>query len=634
MALDVQLLSSVQSAIASANASWRPGPTTLMNLPPAQRRRRLGYEPAGGELPLAERERLSAAGFAAQRQRLAVAAYPATFDWRNAGGRNFISSIKDQGSCGSCVAFGTLACLEGAARVSANVAVNDPGGGTLPDLSEAQLFYCGNTLNDPCATGWWVGAALQYCSATGVAPASCFPYEAGNQPCNMQCPNWTSMVSQVSASHTIGSAADMKTWLATRGPLITCFTVYSDFFAYSSGVYRHVTGGAEGGHCVCCVGYDDNLQAWLCKNSWGAGWGMDGYFWIGYGECGIDATMWAVDAFSKIYPLYSDLFMRANLADVGQVPGVGNACTSPDIIPFGSLPYAGDPSSFFTSNYGSDVGQNVLSGQQNYVYVRGKNLASAADAGQVFLYWSKASLLNWPSIWSANSLQTEQRATNVEIAAAKGGQVAVGQAPFVWSPAAIGDDHYCLISRVVTADHPNPVPADGTIDDFTSYVLGNRGVGWRNVTLVRGDTPSWQVPVNLTVTDACQLLIQIEATNVPIGCAVQFACGIEGPNPPLMLAKTLITTAPFQTVGIWSQLPQGFNADVMVSFWLNNNAALPDGAQLALCAYRLLSSSHPLAAHGVPIAQARLDRDAVAAASLGNQPSAAVLIGRFVLRPA
>lgn len=634
MALDVQLLSSVQSAIASTHASWTAGPTALMYLTLAERRRRLGYEPAGGEWPLAERERLAAAGLAAHRTRLAVAAYPATFDWRNVGGRNFISSVKDQGACGSCVAFGTLAGVEGVARVATNIAANDPGGGAIADLSEAQLFYCGNTRGDPCGSGWRVGAALAYCTDTGVAPESCFPYEPGNQPCNIQCSDWTSMVTQVGATHTISSAADMKAWLATCGPLITCFTVYNDFFAYNSGVYRHTYGGVAGGHCVCCVGYDDNLQAWLCKNSWGTGWGMGGYFWIRYGECGIDATMWAVDSFAKVYPLYDDLFMRANLADVGQVPGAGNACTSPDIIPFGSLPCRGDPNAFFTANYGSDVGQNVLSGQQNYVYVRAKNLSRTADAGSVFLYWSKASLLNWPSIWSANALKTEQGQVSVEIVAARDGQISVGQAPFAWSPAAINGDHYCLISRVVTANHPNPVPADGTIDDFTRYVLNNRGVGWRNITLVQGDTPSWQVPVNLTVTDACQLLIQVETTNVPLGCAVQFACGTEGPNPPLVLAKTQITTSPYQTVGIWSQLPQAFNADVTVSFWLNNNRALPSAAQVALCAYRLLDAGHPLAARGVPLAQARIDPAALAAAPLKDQPTAAVLIGRFVLQSA
>ena len=79
------------------------------------------------------------------------------------------------------------------------------------------------------------------------------------------------------------------------------FRVYSDFPAYTKGVYERTTDQAEGGHCVCCVGYDNARQAWLCKNSWGTGWGEDGFFWIGYEQCGIDAMMWGIEGFSAIY---------------------------------------------------------------------------------------------------------------------------------------------------------------------------------------------------------------------------------------------------------------------------------------------------------------------------------------------
>jgi hypothetical protein len=45
---------------------------------------------------------------------------------------------------------------------------------------------------------------------------------------------------------------------------------------------------------VTIVGYDDGQQCWICKNSWGPGWGESGFFRIGYGECGIDT--WQVCA--------------------------------------------------------------------------------------------------------------------------------------------------------------------------------------------------------------------------------------------------------------------------------------------------------------------------------------------------
>ena len=39
---------------------------------------------------------------------------------------------------------------------------------------------------------------------------------------------------------------------------------------------------------MAIVGYDDSQGAWICKNSWGTGWGMNGFFLIKYGECYID----------------------------------------------------------------------------------------------------------------------------------------------------------------------------------------------------------------------------------------------------------------------------------------------------------------------------------------------------------
>lgn len=37
-----------------------------------------------------------------------------------------------------------------------------------------------------------------------------------------------------------------------------------------------------GGHCVALVGYDDERKAFLVRNSWGTGWGLNGYFWMPY----------------------------------------------------------------------------------------------------------------------------------------------------------------------------------------------------------------------------------------------------------------------------------------------------------------------------------------------------------------
>jgi acylphosphatase len=293
-------LSQLRTELTRAGARWQADLTTMAPLAPEQRRLRLGYVPGPDEPPLAERERLAAEAFRAVADARGATAeapgFPAAFDWRNVGGLNYVSPIRDQGGCGSCVAFGTCATVETTARAQEQ----DPS--LAIDLSEGQLFYCiarsqGRTCGGPSG-GWWVPPALDGFKNEGVTDEACYPYTAGDQDCTNLCTDWKNRATLVTAWHQISSHDDMKTWLSTRGALAACFTVYDDFFSYSSGVYHHVSGGVAGGHCISIIGYDDVGQFWICKNSWGTGWGESGYFCIGYGECGIDAAAWAVDGVS------------------------------------------------------------------------------------------------------------------------------------------------------------------------------------------------------------------------------------------------------------------------------------------------------------------------------------------------
>lgn len=266
--------------------TWRPGETSVSRLDERQKLLRLG----------ARSEQLEEFERRASLQRHAVAraaTYPNQFDWRSYNGQNYITPIRDQSSCGSCVAFGTIAALEGTYQVFRS----QPESGI--DLSEAQLFYCiGPQTGASCGFGWWPDDAYKGALAEGLVDEACFPYTPGDQACNL-CADADSRKTFITGWHTITDVGEIKDWVANYGPVTTCFLVYDDFFYYTSGVYEHVSQTVVGGHCVAIVGYDDTNQYWICKNSWGPYWGEDGFFRIKYGDAAIDAQVWVVEGIAN-----------------------------------------------------------------------------------------------------------------------------------------------------------------------------------------------------------------------------------------------------------------------------------------------------------------------------------------------
>lgn len=281
-------IKTLQRSLSAAGDRWQATETPLFELSLDEMRLRLGAEPPPGAPGLEERERTAAAR-AAGPTRQALATIPSAWDWRAAGGKDYLGSLRDQATCGSCVAFGTVAAIEGTTRVSrkdASLAV---------ELSEAHLFYCHAAAEGRnCNSGWWPDRALDAAKSKGIVDEGCFPYAPGDQACNL-CSDAAQRTVKIKSWTSLRDQAAMKEWIATKGPAIACFTVYEDFYAYRSGIYHHVSGRQLGGHCVAGIGYSEADRCWIMRNSWGPGWGEGGYFRIGYGEAGIDYEMWGVE---------------------------------------------------------------------------------------------------------------------------------------------------------------------------------------------------------------------------------------------------------------------------------------------------------------------------------------------------
>lgn len=280
-------------------AKWSAGENHLTRLHPEEIARHLGCALGPDDVPLEEMESVGARVLAhtqALRQhrallRAAAPAFPPSMDWRNKNGSNWVTSVKYQGTCGTCTCFAVAAAMETAICIHAGKPPAATDGGEYPSLSEAQMFYCGAAAQDRnCLNGWYLSSALSYAATTGVAPASYFPYTSGDQACGIK-PGWQQAVSKISGSTKLTNTDDAKQWIATKGPIVAMMLIYQDFIGYQSGVYTHATGDKMGAHAVCVIGYDDAQQAWLCKNSWSTAWGEAGFFQIGYGQCGIESAM-------------------------------------------------------------------------------------------------------------------------------------------------------------------------------------------------------------------------------------------------------------------------------------------------------------------------------------------------------
>lgn len=307
--MPVPEIEAVTRAIEEQRARWVPRVGPFTHLSDAELRSRLGvirddqrleairnqapvdlaaiiaeFEARLSPAPPVAGERATQAGaIEAVRARLALPPIPIPFpwwlfvvDWRNRKGRNNVTPVKDQGGCGSCVAFGSVATLESMVLIEHNMSTS---------LSEAELLFCGG---GSCG-GWWPDSAVTYIKSRGVSQESCFPYSPNNMPCHT-CVERDGEAIKVTSNVVISDVTQRKHYLANVGPVMCVFEVYDDFFSYSTGVYSHVTGGLAGLHCVEVIGYDDFLGCWICKNSWGTGWGEAGYFQIAYGQCGIDST--------------------------------------------------------------------------------------------------------------------------------------------------------------------------------------------------------------------------------------------------------------------------------------------------------------------------------------------------------
>ena len=200
-------------------------------------------------------------------------------DWRNRFGWPWITKIKDQDGCESCWVFSAVGTVEAQARIEHCI---------WSLRSEGDVH---DGLGASCAQTGGPATAFDWMKLHGVADPGCWPYETSNLP-YAPTPDRDGRTVKLDNYVTLNTVQDQKDWIDNVGPISACFDVYQDFWYgtdVTNTVYTQQSNVYEGGHCIVIVGYDDNLGAWLMRNSWGTNWGNNGYCWFGYGQCNIDS---------------------------------------------------------------------------------------------------------------------------------------------------------------------------------------------------------------------------------------------------------------------------------------------------------------------------------------------------------
>jgi hypothetical protein len=288
-----EIIQKIRSAITMKGADWQAGETSMTALSGEERQQRLG-----ALIPRVENPKKMIAHSPG-------VSTPAHLDWRNQMGENFISSVKDQASCGSCWAFAVVAVMEAMYNIenSSSISQDKLVSQNLElDLSEQFLVSCSGAGG---CDGGYSDEAADFIKHNGIAMEEFLPYSATDEPCD---PNqsWINQIYTIEDWGFVTQGVENREAIYNalqNGPITLYLEVYSDLYSYQSGVYEYTYGELEGGHAVLLVGYDKAGNYWICKNSWGSNWGENGYFKIRMGQC--SSGTWMVAAWGITTPSFN-----------------------------------------------------------------------------------------------------------------------------------------------------------------------------------------------------------------------------------------------------------------------------------------------------------------------------------------
>jgi KDEL-tailed cysteine endopeptidase len=207
---------------------------------------------------------------------------PVSIDWRTKGA---VTSVKDQGQCGSCWTFSATGAIEGAWAISK---------GQLVDFSEQELVDCatGVSYGSHGCSGGQMEGAFKFVIENGQCTLASYPYTSGVTKTGGTCQK-CSAVAHISYCSDVkpNDQISLKGAVAQQPIAIAIEADTRYFQSYSSGVLTSSSCGTTLDHGVLVVGYgnENGIDYWLVKNSWGTTWGDKGYVKIARSDSTNDA---------------------------------------------------------------------------------------------------------------------------------------------------------------------------------------------------------------------------------------------------------------------------------------------------------------------------------------------------------